>query len=180
MTKYTIRDIAEIGIFAGIAIVLNLPFFKIHIAPDAGSISFVMIPLFILAIRHSWWKTFIVCSIVYGLPACLIGGHGLQTYPLEYLCAYGAIAIISLFRNKILSDNKISYLYLAFSILIVTLVRFIFATISSVFLYEYQFVAALIYNSAYVFITGAIGLIALILLLKPLKMIDKKYANIKP
>ena len=179
MNKYTIRDIAELGIFAGITIVLSLPIFKIHIAPDAGSISFVMIPLFILAIRHTWWKTLIVCAIVYGLPACLINGHGLQGYPLDYMCAYGSIAIVSLFRGHILSNKKSSYLFLILSITIVTLLRYAFSTMSSIWIYEYQFIAALIYNATYIFISGAIGLVALLLLLKPLKIVDKKYPCVK-
>ena len=136
-----------------------------------------MIPLFIIAIRHTWWKTLIACGLVYALPACLIGGWGIVTYPLDYLCAYGAICLISLVRKKILSDEWISYLYLIVSVIVVTALRFIFSTISSIVLYDYELVPALIYNAPYIFITGGIGLASLIILLKPLKIINKKYSK---
>ncbi len=174
MKNYTIKDIAEIGIFSALAIILNLPIFKIKITPDAGSISFVMIPLFIIAIRHSWWKTLIACGIVYGIPACLIGAHGFITYPLDYLLAYGAICLVSLFRSLILKENKMSYVYLIISIILVTTIRFFAATLSSIVIYNFKFIPALVYNAPYVFITGGIGLAALIILLKPLKVINKR------
>lgn len=177
MRNYTVRDIAEIGIFTGIAIVLNLPVFKIKITPDAGSISFAMIPLFILAIRHSWWKTLIASSLVFGLIACLIGGHGLITYPLDYCLAYSGIVIISLFRKKILSPGFPSYLFLTLAVILATTIRFFSSVLSSMLIYEYSFVASLIYNAPYIFITGAIGLLAGLLLLKPLKIVNEKYPN---
>lgn len=178
MNKFTIKDIAEIGIFVGIALVLNLPIFKIKITPDAGSISFVMIPLFFIALRHSWWKSFIAGAIIYGLPACAIGAHGFQHYPFSYMIPYGAICIVSLFRTYIFDDRKSSYLFLIISTIMVTMIRYCSECIASVIFYpEMQFKAILIYNASYVFITGAIGLVTTIILLKPLKVINKRYPN---
>jgi len=174
MKNYTIKDITEIGIFTAIAIILNLPVFKIKITPDAGSISFVMIPLFIIAIRHSWWKSLIAGGLIYGLAGCLMGGHGFITYPFDYLIPYGSICLISLVRNLILKENKISYLYLTISIILVTVIRYFSATISSVIVYNFKITTSLIYNAPYVFISGGIGLIALIFLIKPLKVINKR------
>lgn len=173
-SKYTIKEIAELGIFTGIAIVLNLSIFKFHITASGGSISFVMVPLFVIAIRHSWWKTLISTGIVYALVACLIGGYGFATFPFDYFIPYGSICLISLVRNKILQDGWKSYLYLIISIILVTTIRFFSSTISSILIYEYQFIPAIIYNAPYVFITGGIGLAFLLILLNPLKYINKK------
>lgn len=177
MNKYTIRDITEIGIFTAIAIVLNLPFFKIKFTPTGGSISFVMIPLFIIAIRHSWWKTFISCGVIYALIACLTSGHEFFTFPFDYFLGYGCICIISLFNKLIMKENKMSYLFLAISVIVVTTLRFIFSTISSMIFFEYKIIPALIYNAPYIYITGAIGLAVMLYLLKPLKAINKKHNN---
>ncbi|MCQ2793818.1 MAG: energy-coupled thiamine transporter ThiT [Bacilli bacterium] len=179
MNKYTIRDITEIAIFSAIAIVLNLPVFKIHIASDAGSISFTMVPLFIIAIRHSWWKSLIASSVVYGLIACLTSGHGIITYPLDYALAYSGVVFISLMNKKILAENKMSYVYLFLTSLLAVLLRYIASTLSSIFIYDLAFVPALIYNAPYIFISGAIAITISLLLLKPLKIINQKYPKIK-
>jgi len=174
MKNYSIKDIAEIGIFTALAIILNLPVFKIKITPDAGSISFVMIPLFIIAIRHSWWKSFIAGGLIFGVIGCLMGGHGFIAYPFDYLIPYGSICLISLLRKLILKENKLSYLYLTISIILVTVIRYFSATFSSMIVYNFQIIPSLIYNAPYVFISGGIGLIAIIFLLKPLKVINKR------
>jgi len=178
MNRFTTRDIAEIGIFVGIGLVLNLPIFKIHITPDAGSISFVMIPLFLIALRHNWWKSLIAGAIVYGLPACAIGMHGFQHYPFSYMIPYGSICFISLFKNLIFNKGKLGYLFLTIIILLVTFIRFCSECVGSLIFYSgMSFIAILIYNAPYVFITGAIGLIAMLLLIKPLKIINERYLN---
>ena len=174
----TIKDIAEIGIFIGLALILNLPVFKIHITNNAGSISFVMIPLFIIAIRKVWWKSFIAGGIIYGLFACLISGHNFITYPFDYLLGFGSIALISLFQKLILKDNRLSYLFLIVASVLATILRIIFSTISGVIIYEYNFISSFIYNAPYISITGAIGIIVMIFLLKPLKIINSKEKEI--
>ena len=177
-TKLTIREITELGIFVALAIVLDIPVFKFKIGPNGGSISFVLIPLFIIAIRHNWWKTLIAASIIYSPIACAIGGNGWQSFIFDYALSYGSIFLISLVRNKILSENKSSYIYLIISVLIFTLSRYIFTCISSMIFYSSNFTQALLYNVTYVPISSAIGLVTLLVLLKPLKIVNEKYPNI--
>lgn len=179
MKNYTIRDIAEIGIFVGLALVLNLPVFTIHIMSGAGSISFCLVPLFIIALRKSWWKTLIASSVVFGLLACLIDGYGFVTYPLDYLCAYGSIVVVSLLRRLILRDDKVSYLYLIVGVITATCLRIMFSTISGVVIYQFTFLASITYNAIYISITGAVTLAILLLLLKPLKILNNKYPGEK-
>ncbi|MCQ2794878.1 MAG: energy-coupled thiamine transporter ThiT [Bacilli bacterium] len=176
--KYTIKDIAEIGIFVGLALVLNIPIFSIHIMSNAGSISFTLIPLCIIALRKSWWKTLIATAIIYGLFACLMDGYGFQTYPLDYCLSYGSLTLISLVRKPIF-EKKYGFIYLIVSVILATLLRILFTTIDGVWLYEYTFLASFIYNATYVSITGAVTLAALLLLFKPLQMIIERYPDAK-
>ena len=176
--KYTIRDIAEIGIFVGLALILNLPIFSIHIMSGAGSISFYLIPLCIIALRKSWWKTFIATGIVYGLCACLMDGYGLQTYPLDYLLSYGALAVISLVRVPIFKA-KYGIIYLITTLGVATLLRIFFATLDGMWIFHFTFVSSLVYNATYVSITGAVTLGVLIILYHPLKIIIERYPDTK-
>ncbi|MCQ2795716.1 MAG: energy-coupled thiamine transporter ThiT [Bacilli bacterium] len=176
--KYTIRDIAEIGIFVGLALVLNLPIFSIHIMSNGGSISFTMVPLCIIALRKSWWKTLIATALIYGLFACLMDGYGFQTYPLDYMLSCGALTLIS-FVRKPTFEKKYGFIYLIISVVLATLLRILFATIDGVWLYEYTFLASFIYNATYVSITGAVTLAILLLLFKPLQIVTKRYPDTK-
>ena len=177
--KYTIKDIVEIGIFVGLALVLNLHVFSIHIASNAGSISFSLIPLFIIALRKNWWKTFLATGVIYGLIACAIDGYGFQTYPLDYLLAYGSITIVSLFRQLIINKGKLGILYLILAVIIATLIRLMSSTLSGVVNYQMEFVPSFIYNAVYIPITGAVSLAVLLILFKPFKMINERYPSTK-
>ena len=176
--KYTIRDIVEIGIFTGLALVLNLPIFSIHIMPNAGSISFSIIPLCIIALRKKWWKTLIATSVIYGLFACLMDGYGFQTYPLDYMLAYGSITLLSLIRKPIF-EKKYGIIYLIIGMIVATLLRILFSTLSGIWIYEFTPLASFIYNATYISITGAITLGVLLILFKPLMIINQKYPETK-
>ena len=78
--KLMIKDIVEIAIFVSFAIVLDLPFFKIRIGANGGSISLVMIPLCIIALRKGTIKGFIAAGFVYGILNCLLDGYGIVYY----------------------------------------------------------------------------------------------------
>lgn len=176
--KYTIKDIAEIGILVGLALVLNIQIFSIHIMPNAGSISFTMIPLFIIALRKSWWKTLIATALIYGVFACLMDGYGFQTYPLDYMLAYGSITVVSLVRKQIF-EKRLGVVYLIVSVVIAILLRILFATLDGVWIYNTTFLASFIYNATYISITGALSLAVLLLLYKPLQIIVNKYPDTK-
>ena len=77
----------------GLAIALSLPWFKIPIAVNGGSVNISMLPMFVVALRHGPFKGFLASGIVYGMITCLLDAYGINTYPMEYLIGFGTIAI---------------------------------------------------------------------------------------
>ncbi len=176
-TKFSIRDLTEMGILVAIALALN--FVKLFPAPTGGSVNLQMLPLFILAIRRGPLKGFIAGGIVYGLISCLTDGYGIATFPFDYLLGFGSICILGFF-SKAIFDQKDGYsvkgeLFLLLGGLLATFVRFIGGTISSMVLYGYQLVPAMSYNSLYVFISGGIALAVVMALYGPIKRVNKLY-----
>ena len=70
---FTVKDIAEITIFSALAIVLDR-LIKIPVGITGGSINISLVPLYVIALRHGWFKSFIAGSIIYGLITCLFDG----------------------------------------------------------------------------------------------------------
>ena len=66
---FTVKDIAEIAILSARAIVLDRVV-RIPLGATGGSINISMVPLYVIALRHGWFKSFIAGGIVYGLITC--------------------------------------------------------------------------------------------------------------
>lgn len=98
--KFSVRDIVEIAVMCALAVVLD-KFVKIPIGSTGGSINISAVPLFLIAFRHGWFKGFIASGIVFGLITCILDGYGFQYFPLEYLLAFGSIALGGLFGKMI-------------------------------------------------------------------------------
>lgn len=175
--KFSVREIVESAMLIALAIVFDLQGLKIQIGNGGGSISLTMVPLFVLALRVGFLKSFIGIGVIYGLITCLIDGWGIVYFPLDYLLAYGSISLIGLFKNIILDKNEKfeGILFLILSTLICLILRMIFHTISSMVFYDYSLVAAIAYNGPYVFVSGAATLVMLLLLYKPLLIINEKF-----
>ncbi|MCM1513879.1 MAG: energy-coupled thiamine transporter ThiT [Anaeroplasma bactoclasticum] len=179
---FTVRDIAEIAILCAIAVVLD-KFVKLSIGATGGSINIAMVPLFIIALRHGWFKGLIAGGLVYGLISCLLDGYGLVTYPLEYLVAFGSVAITGLvakwinqfYLNKTTTGVILSFLCLIGSMLTAFIIRFICGSIDSVLLYDYTWSAAFVYNAPYVFISGAAVAVIMCLLLPSIVLLNREY-----
>lgn len=177
---YSTYDIVEGAMLIAIAIALDLPGLKIRLGSGGGSISFTCVPLLILALRQGPIKGFIGAGIVYGLITCLLDGWGLFTYPFDYLLGYGSLCIVGFFKPLIFANEKITFkgiLFLSLGIVISIFVRLCAGTLSSIVLYEYKFVAALTYNIIYILPSGGISLALILLLYKPLLMIDRHFTN---
>lgn len=162
---FTVRDIAEIAIMCALAIVLD-KFVKISFAPTGGSINLAMFPLYLVALRHGPFKGFLAGGIVFGLTTCLLDGYGMQTYPLEYLVAFGACGLLGFVSKyyylNFSKSNKqtiISILLVVVSIILAAIIRIGAATIDSIVLYEYELGPALAYNIPYIGISAAFVLI---------------------
>ena len=63
--RFTTREICELAMLVGLAVVLNF-FPKIPLA-WAGSINFQIVPLVIIALRFSPFKTFMASGMIFGL-----------------------------------------------------------------------------------------------------------------
>lgn len=180
--SFSVRDMVEIAMLCALAIVLDT-FVKIQIGKSGGSINIAMLPLFIVALRHGWFKGLIAGGVVFGLITCLIDGYGIITYPLEYLLAYGCVAILGVFANYInKSFNEgtkkgviLSIVVLIEVVALCAVIRMIGGTIDSMWLWEYEFGPAIGYNASYVFPSALAVAILLVLLMPYLKVINKQH-----
>ena len=184
--KITTRDITEMGVL--IAAALGLNFIKVMPMPTGGSLNLQMVPLFFLALRRGPVKGFFAGGIVYGLISCLFDGYGFACYPFDYMLGFGSIAIFGFFSPLILKRTHSNYttrtkrfiffraeLFLLIAGTISTALRFMAGTISSMVVYGYDLVPALAYNSLYVFASGGLSLLVIMLLLEPIRRINNRY-----
>ena len=181
--EYSVRDIVESAMLIALAVGLDLPGLKLRIGVNGGSISFTMLPLFILALRLGTLKGFIGCAIVYGSITCLLDadGGGLNAYIFDYFFGYGSIALIGFFRNFILKKgSKLTIMGLIFLVIGVAVSiagRLTASTISGMVFWDTPFVDSLIYNALYILPSGGFCLAALIVLYKPFLMINTRFPN---
>ncbi len=173
-----IKDIVEIAIFVAAAIVLDMPFFKIKIGQNGGSISFVMIPLAALCLRKGFVKGIISCGLIFGVLDCLIDPYGFVTYPFDYLLAFGSMSLFGLFSKSILNKQgkmTLKRIQIVVVTLLVLTIRILSHTLSGIIYYQpITFFESLSYNAIYVLPSGAFLLIGLQILLKPLIQLSKK------
>lgn len=174
-----IADIVEIAVFVAIAIILDLPFLKVKIVANGGSISLVMLPLIFVSLRKGAIKGFIASGILFGLITCLTDGYGFATYPFDYLIGFGSCALIGLFKKPIFGTKKsfIKYLIFILGSLLVFLVRLMGSTISGSIIYGLDFGGSIIYNLTYLGPSFIATMIVGVLLLPIFLQIMKKYSN---
>jgi len=179
--KFNVRDITEIAIFSSIAIILDR-FIRIPFAATGGSINIALVPIFIIGLRHGWFKCFIAGAFIFGLSTCLLDGYGIACYPLEYFVAYGSICIVGLFSKTIFNQYGLkksgvvkAILLIILNVVIWGIIRLLVSSLDSVILYNYTFVPALIYNFGYVSLSCLGDGLVLVLLLPVLAIINKTY-----
>jgi len=175
--KFTIKEMVELSLLVALAIVFDfIP--KIRIGATGGSISLTMLPLFIIAFRFNFVKTFIASGIVYGLLTCLFDGYGFATYPFDYLLGFGLISLTALFRKLVFSTRLPIYLqliYFSLGILIGGFARIIGSTLSSIIIYQYTFWASITYNVAYIVPSVLFSLAILLVFFTFLKQIQRRF-----
>lgn len=91
--------------FELVAKVIPLPFWTL-----GGSISISMLPLIVCAVVCGWAYG-LASGAIYGLINCFIlDGYtfNLASFILDYILAFGGVAIVAIFKDKIL-DNKKKY-----------------------------------------------------------------------
>lgn len=173
-----IKDIVEIAIFVSIAVILDMPFCKIKVVENGGSISLTMLPLVLLSIKKGFLKGFIGTGLIFGLVTCLLDGYGFISYPLDYLLGFGSLAIVGLFGKSINTDSKPkSIVYFVVSTLIAVVFRTLFSTISGIVIYKLDFTSSLIYQLTYIGPSFIAVIIAGILILPIFLHLLKKYPD---
>lgn len=179
---FSIRDITEIAMLCALAIVLD-KFVKIPIGATGGSLNIAAFPLFVIALRHGWFKGLIGGGVVFGLISCLLDGYGMQCYPFEYFLAFGSVCILGIFGNYInnaLNNGRKVDIVKAYGLIILSvcafaLIRLAGATIDSIIIYGYKFGPALTYNIPYVLPSAGLVLAIIILLVPVILSLNKTY-----
>ncbi len=167
--------------YIGAAVLLD-SFLKIRIMGNGGSISIAMVPLFLLALRKGFVKGFIGCGLIYGAINCMIDGYGLMFYPLDYLMAFGSLAIVGLFRPLIINKERRltikGVIFLILALVLSCVSRLYFATVSGVKMWGMPtYLESLIYNLTYLLPSIGIDIALLVALYKPILSIEKKFAS---
>lgn len=179
---FSTYEIVEMAMLVGLAVVLDLPGLKIRVGTSGGSIGFTMLPLLVLALRQGPIKGFIGAGAVYGFITCILDGWGLSTYPFDYLLAYGALALLGIFRtfvfNKSISHFNVKGLvFLIAGIVIGVTGRLLASTISGIIFYELDFWASLAYNATSILPSGGLVLGAMVVLYEPLIRLNRMTIN---
>ncbi len=182
---YSVQEICEEAVLIALAVVLD-KFARIPMQANGGSINFAAIPLFIIAIRHGGVKGFIASGFIFGLITCLLDGYGLQTYPFDYLIAFGGYGLVGTFTNLFLklnkdSDKKGKTFGLMIAGIIVggiaaTVVRYLGHMISAEIFYQpITLLENFIYQSTYVPASMGVCVGAMCLLAAPLMIINRVF-----
>lgn len=154
----------EMSIFTALALVLDIiPFLQFKIWPAGGSISFAMIPVFIVAYRWGL-KGGLTSGFLWGILQIAVGNAYILNFwqgAIEYGFAFMALGFAGLFaaptqrafKNK---DGKKSFLYILLGILLGTSLRFIAHFAAGVIFFsdaapegQPVWIYSLAYNSSY-------------------------------
>lgn len=95
--------IIEVAIFTALAVVLdNIPFLKFKVWPNGGSVSFVMIPIFLVAFRWGL-RAGLLSGLLLGLLKLIFGPSILHLYQafIEYGFAFTVIGIAGIFSGRL-------------------------------------------------------------------------------
>ncbi|MCR5491263.1 MAG: energy-coupled thiamine transporter ThiT, partial [Bacilli bacterium] len=173
-----VLTIAEDGVLIAAAFVLS--YVKLPIATGGGSVNFQMLPLMIIALRRGPLHGFVTGGVIYGLLTCLTDGYGFATYPFDYLIGFGSAGVMGFFAPLILGENQKSYnakgiIWIIVGGIASTFVRFVGSTVSSMVIYDVEFVGALIYNAVYIPVSGAIAIAILCALYGPLARVNSMF-----
>ena len=171
MNNKKLLMLVEIAIFAGIGLVLDQISFKLW--PQGGSISFVMLPILIMAVR--WGKlSGMATGLIIGLLQMIFFPyivHWLQGI-LDYLVAFTVVGLAGIFRRQILQaanevNKKSIAIYVTLGIIVGGLLRYAaHALAGAVFFSEYAgdqnvWIYTIIYNGTYmipaIILTAIVG-----------------------
>ncbi|MGU7936576.1 energy-coupled thiamine transporter ThiT [Streptococcus suis] len=174
MSTSKLPILAEIAIFSAIALVFDkIPLFTM---PQGGSVSLVMLPILLLALRHGLGVGVLTGGIV-GTIQLFYGGYFLNVFQvfLDYALSYAGIGLAGLLAPLLLKqkDLKQASLIICLAGLLGGSIRLVATFLSGIIFYAdyapagtpvwfYSFT----YNISYILPSTAIASILLILLYK--------------
>lgn len=157
MDKKRLLMLIEIAIFAGIGLVLDKLSFSIW--AQGGSISFVMLPIVLIAIRWGLLAG-LTTGLLIGLLQTAFGAyilHPVQGF-LDYFVAFTVVGLAGIVRKPLLqniTNKKKMVIYISLGILLGGILRYISHTIAGyVFFAEFAgdkhpLVFSVVYNASY-------------------------------
>ena len=159
MNNKKLLMLVEIAIFAGIGLVLDQLSFSLW--AQGGSISFVMLPILIIAVRWGLLAG-ITTGLLIGILQMSFGAYILHWAQalLDYVAAFSVVGLAGIFRKQILKaanevNKKNITLYIVLGIIVGGLLRYAaHALAGAVFFSEYAgdqnvWLYTLIYNGSY-------------------------------
>ena len=169
MTK--LRKMTECAVAVALATVFSLV--VLWRMPQGGSVSLVMVPLFVAAYRHgALWG--MITGGLYGFVALMIDGvvyHPLSV-PLDYVLAFGAVGIAGFFKSEMKG--------IIFGTVLGVFGRFICSFLSGWLLFgtyapegQSAFVYSLVYQASYLIPELVITVPILCLIMKKAKKLFK-------
>lgn len=176
MNNKKLLMMTEIAIFAAIGLVLDQLSFKI--VPQGGSISLVMLPIVIIAIRWGLGAG-LISGFLVGVLQMMFGAYILHWAQalLDYVVAFTAIGLAGVMRPTIIHAMKnekitLQFIYIVAAIMIGGIIRFIAHLLAGViFFKEYAgdqnpWIYSTIYNCTYIIPSIILTAIVAVLLLK--------------
>lgn len=174
MSKSNLSILAKVAIFSAIALVFDkLPLFTM---PQGGSVSLVMLPILLLALRHGFGVGILTGGIV-GTIQLFYGGYFLNVFQvfLDYALAYAGIGLAGLLAPTLHKQNKLPQASLVISLaaLLGGSIRLLATFLSGIIFYaDYTpagkpvWLYSFTYNISYILPSTIIACILLILLYK--------------
>lgn len=174
MSQSHLRVLAEIAIFAALGLVLDK--ITLFTMPQGGSVSLVMLPILLIALRHGFTPGLITGAIV-GTIQLVFGGYFLNVFQvfLDYALAYAGVGFAGLFAGQLHNQSSVKKPLMTISVATVVgaLMRFLGNFLSGVIFYgdyapegvpvvQYSFV----YNMSYILPSTLICLVLLGILWK--------------
>lgn len=159
MDKKRLLMMVEIAIFSAIGIVLDQYSFSLW--AQGGSISFVMLPIMLMAIR--WGLTAgLATGLIIGVLQIMFGGYIVHWFQaiLDYGLAFTVVGLVAVIRKPLLQaakdlDKKKMSMYIVLGALLGGTLRFIMHLLAGVvFFKEYAgddnvWIYSIIYNGSY-------------------------------
>ena len=166
MKKLTTKTIAIMAIYCAMFVLLDRisDMLNLFPMPSGGKLNLGPIAL-LMCSYHLGWKNGLLVGIVSVFLQLVIGSvgfYGIWSFLLDYLIAYAAYGLASLFPN---------YKYFYSGILITSLIRLASSTLSGTLLWETPLWGSLVYNASYMVPTTICVLIVVPLLCERLKNI---------